>query len=126
MKRGFTLLEVMIALAIFALAALTVMQVSSGAIRSQSVLQERMVAEWVADNQIALLYLMTNDQRAVSQQGTVEMAGQHWYWRSVPVSTETPLLQATDVDVSLQADFKPVLISQRIWFSAVLVRDRQP
>ena len=65
MKRGFTLLEVMLALAIFALAATAVLQIASGALSNQHVLEEKTVAGWVAENQTALLYLMTRGQRAV-------------------------------------------------------------
>lgn len=66
MKRGFTLLEVMIALAIFALAATAVLQIASGALSNQQILEEKTVAGWVAENQTVLLYLMTREQRAVS------------------------------------------------------------
>ena len=51
MKRGFTLLEVMLALAIFALAATAVLQIASGALSNQHVLEEKTVAGWVAENQ---------------------------------------------------------------------------
>lgn len=67
MKRGFTLLEVMLALAIFALAAMAVLQIASGALSNQQILEEKTVAGWVAENQTALLYLMTREQRAVRQ-----------------------------------------------------------
>lgn len=40
MKRGFTLLEVMLALAIFALAAMAVLQIASGALSNQQILEE--------------------------------------------------------------------------------------
>ncbi|MFL9212451.1 type II secretion system minor pseudopilin GspI [Escherichia coli] len=56
MKRGFTLLEVMLALAIFALAATAVLQIASGALSNQQILEEKTVAGWVAENQTALLY----------------------------------------------------------------------
>ena len=58
MKRGFTLLEVMLALAIFALAAMAVLQIASGALSNQQILEEKTVAGWVAENQTALLYLI--------------------------------------------------------------------
>ena len=51
MKRGFTLLEVMLALAIFALAATAVLQIASGALSNQQILEEKTVAGWVAENQ---------------------------------------------------------------------------
>ncbi len=69
MKRGFTLLEVMLALAIFALAATAVLQIASGALSNQQILEEKTVAGWVAENQTALLYLMTREQRAVRHRG---------------------------------------------------------
>ncbi|MGQ7109899.1 type II secretion system minor pseudopilin GspI, partial [Escherichia sp. TWPC-MK] len=84
MKRGFTLLEVMLALAIFALAATAVLQIASGALSNQQILEEKTVAGWVAENQTALLYLMTREQRAVRQQGESDMAGSRWYWRTTP------------------------------------------
>ena len=86
MKRGFTLLEVMLALAIFALAATAVLQIASGALSNQHVLEEKTVAGWVAENQTALLYLMTRGQRAVRQQGESDMAGSRWYWRTTPLT----------------------------------------
>ena len=95
MKRGFTLLEVMLALAIFALAATAVLQIASGALSNQHVLEEKTVAGWVAENQTALLYLMTRGQRAVRQQGESDMAGSRWYWRTTPLSTGNALLQAS-------------------------------
>ncbi len=92
MKRGFTLLEVMLALAIFALAATAVLQIASSALSNQHVLEEKTVAGWVAENQTALLYLMTREQRAVSHQGESDMAGSRWYWRTTPLSTGNALL----------------------------------
>ena len=109
MKRGFTLLEVMLALAIFALAAMAVLQIASGALSNQQILEEKTVAGWVAENQTALLYLMTREQRAVRHQGESDMAGSRWYWRTTPLSTGNALLQAVDIEVSRHEDFSSVI-----------------
>lgn len=77
------LLEVMLALAIFALAAMAVLQIASGTLSNQQILEEKTVAGWVAENQTALLYLMTREQRAVRHQGESDMAGSRWYWRTI-------------------------------------------
>ncbi|EBH8768118.1 type II secretion system minor pseudopilin GspI [Salmonella enterica] len=119
MKRGFTLLEVMIALVIFALAATAVLQIASGTLNNQQILEEKTVAGWVAENQTALLYLMTREQRAIRHQGESDMAGSHWYWQTIPLKTDNALLQAVDIEVSRQEDFSPVIQSRRAWFSAV-------
>lgn len=113
MKRGFTLLEVMLALAIFALAATAVLQIASGALSNQQILEEKTVAGWVAENQTALLYLMTREQRAVRHQGESDMAGSRWYWRTIPLNTGNALLRAVDIEVSLHEDFSSVIQSRR-------------
>ncbi|MGL5728054.1 MAG: type II secretion system minor pseudopilin GspI, partial [Plesiomonas sp.] len=69
MKRGFTLLEVLVALAVFAVAALAVMQAASGHVRSLSLLEEKLFAGWVAENQQALLALMPASERVREQRG---------------------------------------------------------
>ncbi|EDV7203276.1 type II secretion system protein GspI [Salmonella enterica subsp. enterica serovar Bredeney] len=119
MKRGFTLLEVMIALVIFVLAAMAVLQIASGALSNQQVLEEKTVAGWVAENQTAVLYLMTREQRAVRHHGESDMAGSHWYWQTIPLKTDNALLQAVDIEVSRHEDFSTVIQSRRAWFSAV-------
>ncbi|UCQ26583.1 type II secretion system minor pseudopilin GspI [Edwardsiella tarda] len=117
MKRGFTLLEVMIALAIFALVAMAVLQIASSALNNQQILEEKTVATWVVENQTALLYLMTREQRAVRYHGDSEMAGSRWYWRTTPLKTDNDLIQAVDIEVSRHEDFSPVMQSRRAWFS---------
>ena len=77
------------------------------------------VAGWVAENQTALLYLMTREQRAVRHQGESDMAGSRWYWRTIPLNTGNALLQAVDIEVTLHEDFSSVIQSRRAWFSAV-------
>ncbi|EFB6179508.1 type II secretion system protein GspI [Escherichia coli] len=96
-----------------------VLQIASGALSNQQILEEKTVAGWVAENQTALLYLMTREQRAVRQQGESDMAGSRWYWRTTPLSTGNALLQAVDIEVSLHEDFSSVIQSRRAWFSAV-------
>ncbi|WP_105447916.1 type II secretion system minor pseudopilin GspI [Escherichia coli] len=119
MKHGFTLLEVMIALVIFALAVMAVLQIASGTLSNQQFFEEKTVADWVAENQTALLYLMTREQRAVGHQGESDMAGNRWYWRTIPQKTDNALLQAVDIEVSRHEDFSSVIQSRRAWFSAV-------
>lgn len=118
MKRAFTLLEVMVALAIFALTALATMHVASVSLRNSQALQEKMVAGWVADNQLALLYLMPARQRILPQSGQSKMAGATWYWKSAPVATSGNLLQAIEVEVSEDPTFSRTQLSRRAWFAA--------
>ena len=59
MKRqaGMTLIEVMVALVIFALAGLTVMQSTLQQTRQLGRMEEKILASWLADNQLVQLRL---------------------------------------------------------------------
>jgi len=52
-NRGFTLLEVLIALAIFSICALTLLQQSGRSARQTSHLETKLMASWLADNEVA-------------------------------------------------------------------------
>ncbi|GAB3096075.1 type II secretion system minor pseudopilin GspI [Aestuariicella hydrocarbonica] len=56
-NRGFTLLEVMIALIIFAICATTLIQQSGRSLRQASFLESRTLANWIAENELDQLRL---------------------------------------------------------------------
>ena len=76
--RGFTLLELLVAMAIFATAGVAVMQVSSAHVRNLSQLEELTVARYIADNQMQLLMLEREWPGKDKQRGELEMANRRW------------------------------------------------
>ena len=94
-KRGFTLLEVLVALAIFATAAIATIRSVSQHINTLSYLEEKTFASMVVDNQMAKV--MLSGRKPSKQQGSEELAGREWYWSVEPVTTSGDLLQAFDV-----------------------------
>lgn len=99
--RGFTLLEVLIALLVVAIAVAALARVGSQALDTQFESEQRTLALWVADNQIAELRLeppASSDRR----QGSSRMGGREWYW-DVLVQP-TPGEQMLRVDVAVFAD----------------------
>jgi general secretion pathway protein I len=54
-SKGFTLLEVMIALTIFALLATSLSQATIGAIDNQLTIEQKIFANWIAENEITEL-----------------------------------------------------------------------
>ncbi|MGC9401088.1 type II secretion system minor pseudopilin GspI [Vibrio genomosp. F10] len=97
--RGMTLLEVLIALAIFATAAISVIRSVGQHMNTIAHLEEKTFAAMVVDNQMAMVMLDASGLKA--KQGTEEMAGQTWYWSVTPVETAGDLLKAFDVSASL-------------------------
>ena len=55
--RGFTLVEIMVALGVFALVAVSAYGRMGGIVDQQRLLEERMLATWVAQNRITALEL---------------------------------------------------------------------
>lgn len=105
--RGMTLLEVLVALAIFATAAISVIRAVSQHINTVSYLEEKMFAAMVVDNQMASVKLGTSELKASN--GTQELAGRIWYWKVSPVATTQPLLKAFDVSVATEKNASPVV-----------------
>ncbi len=102
-----TLLEVLVALAIFATAAISVIRSVSQHINTVSYLEEKMFAAMVVDNQMANVMLDTGELKA--QNGTEELAGRTWYWKVSPIATAQPLLKAFDVSVATEKNASPVV-----------------
>jgi len=98
--RGFTLLEVLVALAILAIAMAALIQAASDSARTQAILQERTIAAWVAENVIAEQQLENHWPDAGSRvSGETMMAGREWHWTVDVHATPEPDLRRFDVRV---------------------------
>lgn len=98
---GFTLIEVMVALAIAALALGAVAAAISQMVDSATAMQQRTYASWIAQNQIAELRLANVVPEVSEDSDQVEFADQEWTWRSTVSETGVENLFRVDVDVSL-------------------------
>lgn len=96
---GFTLIEVMLALSIFTLAALAALQVASGHIRNISLIEEHTLATMVASNRLAELHSLQQWPPQNDASGQVEMAGRDWFWEQQVVETVTDGLREVTVIV---------------------------
>lgn len=98
--RGFTLIEVLIALAFLALAMSAIIATVGVSIRNAGELQDKTFAHWVAMNEMTTLRLAPVWPAIGTQKGNAEMAGQKWDWQAVVSSTQDPDLLRVDIDVS--------------------------
>ncbi len=105
--KGFTLLEVLIALAIFATAAVSVIRAVSQHINTIGYLEEKTFAAMVVDNQMAKVILAESGVK--QQSGSELLAGRTWYWQVTPIDTANSLLKAFDVSVAVDKTSQPIV-----------------
>ncbi len=79
-EHGFTLIEIMVALAVFSLAAMALVRLESATIRGASILDETLVAQMVARN--VAIDAVTSAQRPTAGRvtGVETNGGQAWTW----------------------------------------------
>ena len=96
---GFTLLEVMIALAVLALAMGAVIKATSDYTSNQSYLRDRTLAMWVARN-VLVQHQIDGEWLSVGERkGTQDMGDQEWRWMMRISQTEEAELRRLDVEV---------------------------
>lgn len=98
--QGFTLIEVLIALAFLALAMSAIIATAGVSIRDAAELQDETFAHWVAMNELTTLRLAPAWPAIGTQKGNAEMAGQKWNWQAKISTTQDPDLLRVDIDVS--------------------------
>lgn len=96
---GFTLLEVLIALAILAIGFAAAMRAVGMATNAASTLQQRTLAHWVAQNQLAELRARHLWPEIGESSGDAEQASQHFVWRQTVSGTATPEFRRIEVKV---------------------------
>lgn len=78
---GFTLLEILVALAILALGLAAAGRAGLGAANTAEALRERQLAGWVAENQAALLHATRAWPEPGSTQGRSRLGERDFVWR---------------------------------------------
>lgn len=97
---GFTLLEVLVALAVLAISLGAVLRLAGGSTVTVSYLQERTVAGWVASNVVNQLILEAAWPEPGGSRGRVEMVRREWRWQLTVTDTDDPDLRRLEVTVS--------------------------
>jgi len=110
-KLGFTLIEVMLAMAVFSIAGVALLGVADNNYRHISHLEEQMFANWVASNQLVVLSLDETWPPKNNKKGKVEMAGRTWYWQQKVVKTANKELRSVVMEVRANEDDELVTAS---------------
>lgn len=116
MTNGFTLIEVLLALAVVAIALTALLKASSQNVIHMNQIKEKSISHWVAMQgitaiQLGLIPIQSNQE--ISQVTT--LLGQRWYWRAklsaTPVKTTQQITIVTSRDSS--GPFRDKIIAYR-------------
>ena len=92
-QRAFTLLEVLVALAIFATVAAAVLTAAASSVRNAARLEEKALAGWIADNQLVELQLQRPSPGTGRNQREISYAGRDWQLQEAIDSTSDPAMR---------------------------------
>jgi general secretion pathway protein I len=114
--RGFTLIEVLVALVIVALGMSALLQTLGSAADTAGWLRDKTFAEWIGFNQLATLRLSGTVPSAGTTDGELDYAGRHWRWRQVISEMGFPGMFRIDVLVE-PAD--TTTVDEKNWMATV-------
>lgn len=101
--KGFTLIEVLIALVIFIIALTTLIKFTSQYIRDTHYIHDKMIASWVGTNII-------NEIRAgITAPQAINMLGETWSWQATKIRTPNPRIQQLQVSVFQINQSNPII-----------------
>ena len=100
---AFTLIEVLIALTIVAIALGSAISVTSQDIMRADSMQQRTYANWIAQNKIAEYRINELSPKTGKDEGEVFFAGDTWNWETTITETGIDNLYRLDVAVSISS-----------------------
>lgn len=107
--KGFTLIEVMLAIAIFSIAGVALLGTANTTAINTIILEEKLKAGWVASNQMTEVMLERKWPPRNNAKGDVEFAGQTWFWQQKVIKTTSDSMKAIVIEVRLdESDETPI------------------
>jgi len=113
---GFTLVEVLVALGIFAIMSSGFLVATKKASQQLVSVEERTIGLWLVENQLALLTVTQDDLDSQSGQQEVEAASRDWYVTTQFEPTEVQGMQRANVSVALKNDEDRQITSLESYF----------
>jgi len=104
--KGFTLLEVLVALVVLSLVMAGVMSFTARNTMNTQYLRDRTLAHWVAMNELARLQLEDKFPQEGTSEGEASMARRIWFWRIKVESTPNEDVRRLFIEVSAEEGFE--------------------
>lgn len=89
-SKGFSLIEVIVALVIFSMSVMAIFQFITSTSSSIFMLENRMLASEVANNRIALINTIEQPLNKEARKGEIIMGGRLFYWEEDYRTSVTP------------------------------------
>ena len=99
-RPGFSLIEMVVALSVFSLAALALLNLMGEGVRSAVRAETRTFGAVVAENVAVEAVIARDPPSPGTQDGQVQMAGRDWRWTRTVTATQDPGILRIDVSVS--------------------------
>lgn len=103
-QRGFSLVEVLVALAVLAIAMGALVSAATRNTSNQGYLEQRIFAHWVAMNHLAEMRLLEEPPAEGAADGKELLGGREWRWRSLVSGTADSSVRRLEVEVYREGD----------------------
>ena len=103
-QRGMTLIEVMVALAVFAIASLAVVNVASEHIRTLSYIEQKNIAQWIANNHLTQLHLDKKFPSLGNKRSNIKYGVATWYWQQQVTKTQDAKFRSVTIRIFNRED----------------------
>lgn len=99
-RGGFSLIELLVALAVFSLAAMALLNLAAENTRTAARVEVRALAAIVAENRAVELLVAPAPPAPGVDEGVEALAGRDWRWRRTVTATARPEILRIDVEVA--------------------------
>jgi len=97
-NKGFTLIEVMVALAIVSIGLLATLNAANQETRAALLTQDKMTAFWLMKNKMAEIRINEPWPDTQQKKDDVTLFDQTWYWQSTGKNTANPLIRTVTIN----------------------------
>ncbi len=126
-SRGFTLIEVLVALVVFVAVAMALNSTMGANVGGQTRFEEKTLATWVASNKLVELQVYQKWPENGRQDDEAEMGGRHWQvWTEV---SDGPYPDTRRVDISVGPKSQEIIATEKhavATLTALLVKPPPP
>jgi general secretion pathway protein I len=109
---GFSLIEVLVALAVLAIALAAITKAAGEGAGNAGYLRDKTLADWVAMNRVVEMYAVNEWPDLGQRRGSVPMAGREWEWTTQVSNTPDEDIRRVEVEVRPEGEEGEPLITR--------------